>query len=447
MATEVVMPQMGESIAEGTITKWLVKVGDKVERDQPLFEISTDKVDAEIPSPAAGVLLEIRTRRARRCRVNQVVALIGEAGEEPAAAGPAPLPAPAAAPAGASGARRGACRREPRRADCRLRAAAPPPRRSGAPTCRPRRRAVRSRSACGSTRARWCARSPQAEGVDIKQLHGSGIHGRVTKADIQAHLETQAARPHPPPRLRRRRRRARSGSGGKAAAGFHVAAYTPARTSTSSRCRRSGRSPRRTWLLQGHLGARHHRVPHRHVEGARCARALKDAFLKADGTKLTYMPFIFKAVAAALKAQSQAQRRIDGTNIVYKKDINIGMAVALDWGLIVPVIKNADQMNLLGLAKTANDLADRARTKKLKPDEAQGGHLHDHQPRRLRQPLRHADHQPAAGGDPGHRRHREAADRDRGRGRQRHHRHQAPCPTSASPTTTAWSTAPTPTTS
>ncbi len=350
MSTEVLMPQMGESIAEGTITKWLVKVGEKVTRDQPLFEISTDKVDAEIPSPAAGVLVEVKFAEGATVPVNQVVALIAAEGaatvSAPAVVAPAALvPAPAtSAP---------------------LVSATPPPPVPAAP------------SAPGSLEERLRTKSSPLvrsiaakENVDITRLQGSGIHGRVTKTDILAHLEQRSSAPPmavPPPT-------AAAPAASKVATGFHVAAYTPSenvviepmskiRQITAAHMRYSkDTSAHVTTVFEMDFSKVH-----------RAREKSKNKFFKANDTKLSYMPFIFKAVATGLKLNPKVNAAIDGTNVVFKKDINIGMAVALDWGLIVPVIKKADELNLIGLAKTANDLADRARIKKLKPEEATGG--------------------------------------------------------------------------
>jgi pyruvate dehydrogenase E2 component (dihydrolipoamide acetyltransferase) len=376
MATEVVMPQMGESIAEGTITRWLVKVGEKVERDQPLFEISTDKVDAEIPSPVAGVLVEIRNQAGETVPVNQVVAMIGESG---AAAGAAPAasaaPAAAAAPAPAAAA--------PVAAAAPATAAAPAPATS-APVAPQAAAPVGAPVApAGSVEERVrqlsspLVRSIAAkESIDIAQLTGSGIHGRVTKQDIldyiaQGKPQRAAAAPAAPAAATPA---AAQAPAAKMATGFHVAAYQPGENVTiepMSKIRQiTAAHMRYSKDTSAHVTTVFH-MDFTKVDRIR-ARA-KDKFFKTNGTKLSYMPFIFKSIAAALRAHPKVNAAIDGTNVVFKKDIHIGMAVALDWGLLVPVIRNADQLNLLGLAKTANDLADRARAKKLGPDELKGG--------------------------------------------------------------------------
>jgi pyruvate dehydrogenase E2 component (dihydrolipoamide acetyltransferase) len=373
MATEVVMPQMGESIAEGTITRWLVKVGEKVERDQPLFEISTDKVDAEIPSPAAGVLLEIRNQEGETVPVNQVVGMIGEAGASAAAAPatPAPVAAPASAAAVSAPAAAPAVATAPASAPApaatasAVPAPATPPATAGSLEERVRRLSsplVRSIAA--------------KEGVDLRQLTGSGIHGRVTKQDILDYISQGKPQRVPPAPMAPAATGAATSAApaAKPLGAFSVAAYQPGESVTiepMSKIRQiTAAHMRYSKDTSAHVTTVFH-MDFTKVDRIR-TRA-KDKFLKMNGTKLSYMPFIFKSVAAALRAHPKVNASIDGTNVVFKKDVNIGMAVALDWGLLVPVIRNADQMNLLGLAKTANDLADRARAKKLGPDELKGG--------------------------------------------------------------------------
>ncbi len=355
MATEVVMPQMGESIAEGTITRWLAKAGDRVVRDQPLFEISTDKVDAEIPSPVAGVLLEVLHQEGETVPVNRVVAYIGEPGEK---VGSAAVPA-AAASAGAA-------------ASSAAEGAAPAVAEAGATTLEERLRKFSSP----------LVRSIAAkEGVEIAGLEGSGVHGRVTKKDILAHLEQRAAGTLPAavaPGVAAPARAVPAATAAppapRAQGDFHVPAYLPGENVEivpMSNIRR---------LTAAHMAYSKATSAHVstvfHIDMSRVAMARDRAragFLKANGTKLTYMPFIFRAVTSGLRAFPQLNASIDGTNVVYKKDVNLGIAVALQHGLIVPVIKNADQLSLVGLARAANDLADRARSKKLRPEEVQGG--------------------------------------------------------------------------
>ena len=366
MATDVIMPQMGESIAEGTITRWLVKVGDTVERDQPLFEISTDKVDAEIPSPEDGVLLEVKFQEGDVVPVNEVVAILGAEGEEaPAGAGPA---APEEPPAEA----------EAEQAETTEPPAEPATPAESAPAGEETDELKQRIREFSSPLVR---RMAQEHGVDISQLEGSGIHGRVTKADLEAHLASREAGEVPAPVAAPAPEAAPAAvepevvpAVRREAGTFSVAPYTPNESvdiQPMSKIRQ---------ITAAHMAYSKATSAHVttvfHMDLSRVAKVrarAKAGFLKAHGTKLTYMPFIFKAVANALKSNPKLNSSVDGTNIVFKKDVNIGMAVALDWGLIVPVIPRADELNLVGLARTANDLADRARSKKLRPQEVQGG--------------------------------------------------------------------------
>jgi pyruvate dehydrogenase E2 component (dihydrolipoamide acetyltransferase) len=384
MATEVVMPQMGESIAEGTITKWLVKVGDTIERDKPLFEISTDKVDAEIPSPATGVLLEIRNKEGETVPVNQVVAIIGESGEKPAAAAPAPAAEPEAAAPETTEVKQ----EETARADTgpeeapKVASPEPAPKPAAAPAAEPpsAETAEERLRKFSSPLVRSIAAK---EGVNLEEVEGTGAQGRVTKDDITKYLEQRKAAPAAPAPAPAPAPSAPAPPPAAAAApaqrplpaGFSVPAYHEGdnvEIEPMSKIRQ---------ITAAHMvyskATSAHVTTVFHVDFSKIARlraAAKDGFQRKEGTKLSFMPFIFKAVATALKAHKTANASIDGTNIVYKQDINIGMAVDMPGrGLIVPVIKQADQLSLVGFAKTANDLADRARSKKLKPEETQGG--------------------------------------------------------------------------
>ncbi len=390
MATDVIMPQMGESIAEGTITKWLVKVGDRVERDQPLFEISTDKVDAEIPSPASGVLLEIRHQEGETVAVDQVVARVGEAGEQPAAEEAAEKPAEKPA--------------KPAEKPVEKAAEAPVEQPAEKPAEKP---AERPAAAAASTPAAAAPPAPAdegadaelaerlrtfsspvvrkmatEEGVDLSAVEGTGIHGRVTKKDLETYLERRSeAAPVPaaaataPAAIASAAKTAEVVPAARRQPGeFFVPAYTEGERVEIEPMSRIRQITAAHMVYSKATSA--HVTTVFHLDLSRVARARERAkarFLATHGTKLTYMPFIFKAVANALVAHPKLNASIDGTDVVFKKDVNLGMAVALDWGLLVPVIRNADQLNLVGLAKKANDLADRARTKKLSPDEVQGG--------------------------------------------------------------------------
>jgi 2-oxoglutarate dehydrogenase E2 component (dihydrolipoamide succinyltransferase) len=383
MAADVVMPQMGESIFEGTITKWLKKPGDKVERDEPLFEISTDKVDAEIPSPSAGVLAEIKIKEGQTVPINTVVAVIDAAGS--AAAASAPAPAKAAPTAAATP------------------APAPAPKPQIVPPPAPQPVAVAPAAGLAKEGAKEGTRvhsSPlvrrmaKEHGIDLTTVPGTGAGGRVSKQDIEAAISgsgTAAPAPSaaapaparvapPPPPVAPA---PIAGSGGPAA---HGTQYAPALQLGVPRERiyfgDYEVEPLSTMRLKiaEHMVASKHVSPHVYsvdeidmTKIAALRAKSKDEFEKNYGTKLTFLPFFVKAAVAGLRAFPALNSSLDGTSVVRHKEINIGIAVALDWGLLVPVIKNADEKNILGIQRTMNDLAERARTKKLKPEEVQEG--------------------------------------------------------------------------
>jgi len=387
MSTEVVMPQMGESIAEGTITKWLKQVGERVERDEPLFEISTDKVDAEIPSPAAGTLTEVRFKEGETVEVNTVVAVLdgsgsaagaasaaagaGSAGAGASAAAPpepispapsAPTPPPAAPPAPTPPAAAPPAPAPP--------AAAPP---AAVAVTQPASR--QDNGAATAEELRRTKSSPlvrkiaQEHGVDISKLEGTGLSGRVTKNDILSFIESGStaapapARPAPAPV--------------QPAPAPEVAAPAPPKPQAGDRVEQM--SVMRKKIAEHMVLSRRtsaHVTTVYEIDMTRVARLRdehRDEFYQRTGTKLTFMPFIFEAVNKGLRKFPIFNAQVNGEQIIYKQDINLGMAVALDWGLIVPVIKRADDLSISGLARAANDLADRARTKQLKPDEVTGG--------------------------------------------------------------------------
>jgi 2-oxoglutarate dehydrogenase E2 component (dihydrolipoamide succinyltransferase) len=348
MATNVVMPQMGESIAEGTIVRWIKRVGDSVDRDEPLFEISTDKVDAEIPSPAAGVLLDIQVKEGETVPVNSVVAVIGAAGD-------ATAPAPSGNGKGAKSAQS-----VPQAAVGQPETAGPaqqtPPAHEPAPSGPPPVEELRRQKS--SPLVRKIAREHD---VDIRLIQGTGISGRVTKSDILGFIE----------------------SGGPAGAARTAgAAQAPARPGPAyrpgERVQIVPMSVMRKKIAE-HMVLSARTSPHVYsvyeVNFGRVAslRDQRKAQYEAAGAKLTYTAFIAKTIVDALREFPVVNASIDGDNIVYKKDVNLGIAVALDNGLIVPVIRNADEKNLLGLSRAINDLGNRARSKKLNPDEVQGG--------------------------------------------------------------------------
>ncbi len=321
---DVIMPQMGESIFEGTITKWLKNVGDTVQRDEPLFEISTDKVDAEIPSPAAGVLTEIKVPAGQVAQVNAVVAVIGGAGQAaaPSAAAPAPTPAAAAAPAPAV----------------------------SAPPSDAEAEHVRS-----SPLVRKIARE---NNVNLSAVQGTGAGGRVTKEDILAHIEKGGAPAAAP-------------ASAPAARPAPAVAPIPGELVPLSRMRS---------IIAQRMVESKRTSPHVHtvfkIDFTRIVKIRekeKNKYEQRNGVKLTYMPFITRAIIATLRKMPIVNASMEGDAIRYHQHINIGIAVALEWGLIVPVIKEAEEKNFLGIARAIADLAERARGKKLKPDEVGSG--------------------------------------------------------------------------
>ena len=367
------MPQMGESVAEGTIVRWIKKVGDAIERDEPLFEISTDKVDAEIPSPAAGVLSEIRVKEGETVPVNSIVALIGEGSgatvaapsksatketpaAAPAAAAPArPAPAPAAVPAPQS-------RPAPpatRATGATGATSAPAPGTSGAPLSRPWS-AAEARELRLSPLVRKIAKEHH---VDVRNIAGSGSGGRVTKADILSYLDAGAPVAAAPA----------AGAAGAAAVSRAPAAVPDAPGIERVPMTVMRRRIAEHMVMSRRTSAHVHSVFEVDFTKVDEIRKAKKAEYEKAGSKITYMSFIARAVAEALKAVPVVNASLDGNDVLYKKDINIGVAVALDWGLIVPVIKNADKKNLLEISKAIVDVAARARDKKLSPDDVQGG--------------------------------------------------------------------------
>ncbi len=327
MATNVVMPQMGESIAEGTIVRWIKKVGEAVDRDEPLFEISTDKVDAEVPSPAAGVLTDIKVREGETVPVNSVVAVIGAAGETAveAAKSDGPVePAQSAADEPVASAADQHVKSAQSAGD--EPAAVDPRRQKSSPLVR---------------------RIAEEHHVDISRIRGTGISGRVTKNDILGFLAAGGTAQSAP---------------AAAAGAVRIVPMSVMRRKIAERMVLSARTSPHVYSVY-------------EVNFTRVAalRETHRARYDAAGAKLTYTAFIAKVIVDALGQFPEANASLDGDNIVYRKDINLGIAVALDHGLIVPVIRNADDRNLLGLARAINDIGARARSKKLNPEEVQNG--------------------------------------------------------------------------
>ncbi len=339
--TDVVMPQMGESIVEGTLTKWLKKVGERVERDEPLFEISTDKVDSEIPAPSAGVLAEVLVEEGKTVAINTVVGRISADGApaappaKPAATPPAPPPpAATAAPA--------------------------------APTPAPEPPAPAAPAAAADTGplSPLVRKMARENNVDLAQVKGTGIGGRITRQDIEAHLAARAASPAPP---------APAPSTAMVPAEAPLARVAPPRTRVEPMSTMRQRIAEH--MVFSKRTSAHVTTVHRAdmTRVARLRARAKEEFQARHGFSLTYLPFVARAACEALRAFPLFNSSIEGTNVLYHNEINLGIAVALDNGLIVPVIRNADEKNVVGLQRSIVDLAARARGKQLKPDEVQGG--------------------------------------------------------------------------
>src|SRR5438876_10513588 len=361
---DVLMPQMGESIAEGTLSKWLKKLGDEVKRDEPLFEISTDKVDAEIPAPNAGVLVEIKVQEGQTVPVQTLVAVI-ETDKAAATAAPAAAASPAAPPAAAVTAPPAAAQRAPAAPGGAVPAAAPapvprssspvPPKGDGAETAEER---LRRKS---TPLVRKIAAEHQ---VDISTIPGSGFAGRVTKQDILGFIERGVPAPTAP--VSRLPSPVPSGPVEHPVVepwpGDRVEPFSKIRKITADHMIMSRRT-------SAHVTS-FFEIDYSRV--AELRRKHKAAYAER-GVNLTYLAFIAKTCAEQLRKHPVVNAAVSGDNIIYRRDVNIGIAVALDWGLIVPVVKRADELSLAGLARTINDLGERARTKKLLPDEIQRG--------------------------------------------------------------------------
>ncbi len=345
--TDVVMPQMGESIFEGTITKWLKKVGDSVAQDEPLFEISTDKVDAEIPSPIAGTLSEIKITEGTTVQINTVVAVIGGSASASAAKAAPTASAPAAATPQPVAAKEEAADTE---------------------------ESVGTEGIRSSPLVRKLAKD---NNLDLSKVKGTGSAGRITKEDALAAIALRGAAPVPvaapptpvatpspsaPPAI---------AAAAKPAQAAQASAIVPGELVPLSRMRS---------IIAQRMVESKHTSPHVHTcfkidltKIVRLREKEKSKYEQRNGVKLTYMPFLTRAVVNTLRKMPIVNASMEGDGIRYHKNVNIGIAVALDWGLIVPVIKQAEEKSFLGIARSIVDIAERARGKKLKPDEVSGG--------------------------------------------------------------------------
>lgn len=367
---DVVMPQMGESIVEGTLTKWLKKPGETVGRDEPLFEISTDKVDTEIPSPVAGVLAEVLIEEGKTVGINTIVARINDGASEPAAAPPAATQAPAA-PAPAAPAPAPAAPPPP----------APVPEADGTPE--PVATVVEETAGPLSPLVRKMARE---NNIDLSQVKGTGAGNRITKQDLETYLASksapaapppqappvQAAPPPPPPPP-------------QAVATIPQTVEVPSQVTSPPRVGEAPGTRVEPMSMMRQSIAKHmvfskqtsaHVTTVHKVDFTKVAKARDKAKGNVQaqyGFSLTFLPFVLKATCVALRQFPILNASIDGTNIIYYRDINLGIAVALENGLIVPVIRNADEKSVIGLQRSVADLAARARSRHLRPEEVQGG--------------------------------------------------------------------------
>ncbi len=366
---DVIMPQMGESIAEGTLSKWLKKVGDAIKRDEPIFEISTDKVDAEIPAPSAGTLAEILVQEGETVAIQTVVARI-ETDAGATAASPAEPKAPAAEPPSRRAAEAPPAAEPPSRRAAEppsRRAAEPPPTPNGAESAEDRLR----------RKSTPLVRKMAAEhNLDIATIPGTGMAGRVTRNDVVAFLEsgavaTPAAAPAEPPS-----RRAAEPSSRPAAEPSTTIAHPLVEPWEGDRVEPWSRIRKLTadhMVMSRRVSAHVNTIFE--VDYTRVAqlRAAKKKEYADRGVNLTFLAFIAKAVVDSLRKHPLLNAAVTTESTIYRRDINLGIAVALDWGLIVPVVKHADELSLLGIARSINDLGERARSKKLSPDEVQKG--------------------------------------------------------------------------
>ena len=355
MAFDVVMPQMGESIAEATILKWHRKVGETIGKDETLYEISTDKVDAEIPSPIQGTVIEILVNENATVPVGSVVARLGDASEI-GKGGAAPVAAPAAAEAKIAAPVHPMATEDDNSLESRLKTKSSP-------------------------LVREMARQ---HGVDLSVVSGSGIQGRVTKTDMEAHLAQKPVAGSAPvsgdmPRMAATHDPSAPTMGAVPGLAIPPKPAAPA-FSAGERVKIEPMSRMRKIIADNMVNSKLRTSPHVYTifeidmsNVARLRAKHRKAFEETYGTKLSFMPFIMRSVIKGLQAFPIVNSSTDGENIIYKQDINLGIAVSLDWGLIVPVIKNADSLNLGGLARSLNDLAERARAKKLAPEEISGG--------------------------------------------------------------------------
>jgi pyruvate dehydrogenase E2 component (dihydrolipoamide acetyltransferase) len=384
MPTDIIMPQMGESIFEGTITKWLKQPGEKVQRDEPLFEISTDKVDAEIPAPASGTLQDIKVQAGATVQVNTVVGTISEEGAAAGAGTPAaaaPQPPKAAAGGDGSRATQTEAAQPPSGEEAKAAQKIPADLSEGEKIGLERQQQgkVEEDNEVGQERVRsspLVRRMAKENNVDLTKVSGSGIGGRITKDDIEAFVAKHgagapAAIPAAAPSPSAAPAAPATGMPAVTAPLQPVGGVTPGEVVPMSVMRKK---------IAEHMVMSKRTSAHVHgifeVDVTRIVKlreSMKSKFEQATGNKLTYTPFFARAVIHGIRKWPIINSSVEGDNIHYHASINLGIAVALDWGLIVPVVKNAEERSFVGLQRAISDLGERARSKKLKPDEVQGG--------------------------------------------------------------------------
>jgi pyruvate dehydrogenase E2 component (dihydrolipoamide acetyltransferase) len=384
MPTDVIMPQMGESIFEGTITKWLKQPGEKVQRDEPLFEISTDKVDAEIPAPASGTLQDIKVQAGATVQVNTVVGTIAEEGAAAASASAAAQPAKPAAGGDGAGSKQAAAAQPPKaeapKSVQNIPADLSRDEKEGLE--RQQQGTVQESSEGGDQdRVRsspLVRRIAKDNNVDLTKVSGTGLGGRITKEDIESFISRHgagapaAAPSQAPPAVQPAAPAVEAPAAQAVVVPLQpIGGVTPGEVVPMTTMRKK---------IAEHMIMSRRTSAHVHgifeVDVTRIVKlreSMKSKFEQATGNKLTYTPFFARAVIHAIRKWPIINSSVEGDNIHYHPTINLGIAVALDWGLIVPVVKNAEERSFVGLQRAISDLGERARTKKLKPDEVQGG--------------------------------------------------------------------------
>jgi pyruvate dehydrogenase E2 component (dihydrolipoamide acetyltransferase) len=401
LATPVTMPQLGETVVEGTITKWLKKEGETVDRDEPLFEISTDKVDTEVPSPLAGKVVQIKVPEGETVKVGTELAIIEPSGDGQAAAGQPEAPAEATAQAGAAteapaeAPAQAPAETQAPQADQEVPAAQTPeaPTEAAAKPAEPAEQAAQaasgSRPEAQAAPAAQPGAGPQSQilsplvrrlaeenDIDLSQVSGTGTGGRITKKDVQAYLESRQAQPASaqPAAAQPTPAQAVPAADGRAAQALPTPPAAVGGTEEAVPLTRMRQAIAKNMVASIQSTARAWNLVEVNMESvARTREAARESFKQREGISLTFTPFVARAVCEALLAYPDVNAELREDQLIRKHFVNLGIAVALDEGLIVPVIKGADTMNIVGLARAVNDVATRSRNRKLNPDDVHGG--------------------------------------------------------------------------